>query len=173
MILYEGLGQKGHMPLLLSALWITTAALIYNPGGAWLHDKVNSRRWMFITGFVGIIITTSCLAAMIACFAGTDNKAGNAMGVFFIFLYLAFQGTFCDTTMYIYISEIFPTEIRSIGMGFSLFGQFAGTSMKNMASAVPRGIFETMLKHSYKPPSFFCRLRPWGSPQWVGSTFWW
>ncbi|KAK8088384.1 mfs sugar transporter [Apiospora hydei] len=126
-ILYEGLGQQGSMPLLLSALWITTAALIYNPGGAWLHDKVNSRRWMFITGFVGIIITTSCLAAMIACFAGTDNRAGNAMGVFFIFLYLAFQGTFCDTTMYIYISEIFPTEIRSIGMGFSLFGQFAAT----------------------------------------------
>ncbi|KAK8027820.1 major facilitator superfamily protein [Apiospora marii] len=126
-ILYEGLGQKGSMPLLLSALWITTAALIYNPGGAWLHDKVNSRRWMFITGFIGIIITTSCLAAMIARFAGTDNRAGNAMGVFFIFLYLAFQGTFCDTTMYIYISEIFPTEIRSIGMGFSLFGQFAAT----------------------------------------------
>ncbi|KAK7988381.1 hypothetical protein PG989_008696 [Apiospora arundinis] len=126
-ILYEGLGQKGHMPLLLSAVWITTAALIYNPGGAWLHDKVNSRRWMFITGFVGVAITTSCLAAMIACFAGTDNRAGNAMGVFFIFLYLAFQGTFCDTTMYTYISEIFPTEIRSIGMGFSLFGQFAAT----------------------------------------------
>jgi hypothetical protein len=28
--------------------------------------------------------------------------------------------------MYIYVSEIFPTEIRPIGMGFSLFGQFAG-----------------------------------------------
>lgn len=34
--------------------------------------------------------------------------------------------TFCDTTMYLYVSEIFPTEIRPIGMGFSLFGQFAG-----------------------------------------------
>lgn len=33
--------------------------------------------------------------------------------------------TFCDTTMYLYVSEIFPTEIRPIGMGFSLFGQFA------------------------------------------------
>lgn len=34
-------------------------------------------------------------------------------------------GTFCDTTMYLYVSEIFPTEIRSIGMGWSLFGQFS------------------------------------------------
>jgi hypothetical protein len=25
--------------------------------------------------------------------------------------------TFCDTTMYIYVAEIFPTEIRPIGMG--------------------------------------------------------
>ncbi|KAI6080306.1 sugar porter family MFS transporter [Hypoxylon rubiginosum] len=126
-ILYQGLGQTGSMPLLLSAVWLTTAGVIYNPGGAWLHDKVNSRRWMFMTGFIGITIVTSCLAAMIACFAGTDNKAGNAMGVVFMFLYLTFQGTFCDTTMYTYISEIFPTEIRSIGMGWSLFGQFAAT----------------------------------------------
>jgi hypothetical protein len=31
--------------------------------------------------------------------------------------------------MYLYVSEIFPTEIRPIGMGFSLFGQFAGISI--------------------------------------------
>jgi nitrate/nitrite transporter NarK len=114
------------MPLLLSALWLTTAGLIYNPGGAWLHDKVNSRRKMYMTGFVGIIITTSIYCAMISQYAGTGNKAGNAIGVLFMFLYLAFQGTFCNTTMYLYVSEIFPTEIRSIGIGFSLFGQFAG-----------------------------------------------
>ncbi|OCL07237.1 MFS sugar transporter [Glonium stellatum] len=126
-ILYTNLGETGHMPLLLSALWLTTAGLIYNPGGAWLHDKINSRRGMFMFGLAGCLLTTSLLAAMTASFAGTTNKAGNAMGIFFIFLYLTFQGTFCDTTMYLYVSEIFPTEIRPIGMGFSLFGQFAAT----------------------------------------------
>src|SRR6478752_9249849 len=125
-ILYTSLGQTGYMPLLLSALWLTTAGLIYNPGGAWLHDKVNSRRKMYMTGFVGIVITTSVYCAMISLYTGTDNKAGNAIGVLFMFLYLAFQGTFCNTTMYLYVSEIFPTEIRSIGIGWSLFGQFAG-----------------------------------------------
>jgi hypothetical protein len=82
---------------------------------------------MFMFGLAGCLLTTSLLAAMTASFAGTTNKAGNAMGIFFIFLYLTFQGTFCDTTMYLYVSEIFPTEIRPIGMGFSLFGQFAAT----------------------------------------------
>ncbi|KAJ5659234.1 hypothetical protein N7507_005685 [Penicillium longicatenatum] len=128
-LLYTNLGMDGSMPLLLSAVWLTTAVsgVIYNPLGAWLHDKVNSRRGMYMTGFVGIIVSTSCLAAMTAQYSGTTNKVGNGFGIFFIYLYLAFQGTFCDTTMYLYVSEIFPTEIRPIGMGFSLFGQFAAT----------------------------------------------
>ncbi|EHA28454.1 hypothetical protein ASPNIDRAFT_212511 [Aspergillus niger ATCC 1015] len=126
-LLYTNLGETGGMPLLLSAVWLTTAGVIYNPLGAWLHDKVNSRRKMYITGFVGIIVTTSCLAAMTAQYAGTTNRVGNGFGILFMYLYLAFQGTFCDTTMYLYVSEIFPTEIRPIGMGFSLFGQFAAT----------------------------------------------
>ncbi|KAK5048527.1 hypothetical protein LTR84_005617 [Exophiala bonariae] len=126
-LLYTNLGQTGSMPLLLSALWLTTAGVIYNPLGAWLHDRVNSRRWMFMVGTFGCLITTSGLAGCIAQYSGTTNEAGNAAGVFFVFLYLAFQGTGCDTTMYLYVSEIFPTEIRPIGMGFSLFGQFAST----------------------------------------------
>jgi hypothetical protein len=103
--------MEGGMPLLLSAVWLTTAGedkrprstpiyliylprsgVIYNPLGAWLHDKVNSRRAMYIIGFVGIIISTSCLAAMTAEYAGTTNKVGNGFGIFFIYLYLAFQG---------------------------------------------------------------------------------
>lgn len=91
-ILYTNLGQTGSMPLLLSALWLTTAGVIYNPFGAWLHDKVNSRRWMFIVGLFGCLITTSGFAGCIAEYSGTTNKAGNAAGVFFVFLYLAFQG---------------------------------------------------------------------------------
>lgn len=47
---------------------------------------------MYMTGFVGIIISTSCLAAMTARYSGTTNKVGNGFGIFFIYLYLAFQG---------------------------------------------------------------------------------
>ena len=91
-ILYTNLGQTGAMPLLLSALWLTTAGLIYNPGGAWLHDKVNSRRWMFMVGLFGCLFTTAGLVGCIANYAGTSNQAGNAAGVFFVFFYLTFQG---------------------------------------------------------------------------------
>jgi MFS family permease len=40
--------------------------------------------------------------------------------------------------MYLYISEIFPMEIRGIGMGFSLFGQFAATLV--LLQTAPIGI---------------------------------
>lgn len=133
------------MPLLLSALWLTTAGVIYNPLGAWMHDRVNSRRWMFIVGLFGCLVTTAGLAGCIAQYGGTSNKAGNAAGVFFVFLYLALQGTCCDTTMYIYVSEIFPTDIRPIGMGFSLFGQFASTII--LLQTAPIGIVNVGWKY--------------------------
>jgi hypothetical protein len=47
---------------------------------------------MFMLGLSGCLVTTSLLAAMVAQFSGTTNKAGNAMGIFFVFAYLAFQG---------------------------------------------------------------------------------
>jgi MFS family permease len=144
-ILYTNLGETGHMPLLLSALWLTTAGLIYNPLGAWLHDQVKSRRGMYLVGLVGCLVTTSLLAAMTALYSGTSNRAGNAMGIFFIFLYLAFQGTCCDTTMYIYVSEIFPTELRPVGMGFSLFGQFAASLI--LLQTAPIGFAEVGWKY--------------------------
>lgn len=49
---------------------------------------------MYMIGFSGIIVTTSILAAMTAEYVGTTNKAGNAIGVLMMFLYLAFQGEF-------------------------------------------------------------------------------
>lgn len=82
---------------------------------------------MYLTSNCGQVITLSILTAFTAQDAGTSNKVGNGFAVFMIFLYLAFQGTFCDTTMYLYVSETFPYEMRTIGIGFSLFGQFAGT----------------------------------------------
>ncbi|KMU84087.1 low-affinity L-arabinose transport system proton symport protein [Coccidioides immitis H538.4] len=112
-ILYTNLGMTGHMPLLLSALWLTTAGLIYNPLGAWLHDKVNSRRMMYIVGFVGIFITRLLLHD--SRYARTTNRC-------------LVTGTFLRYNDVHFTSLKFSLpEIRPIGMGFSLFGQFAST----------------------------------------------
>lgn len=115
-------------------------------------------------GTAGCLVTTSILCAMLAEYSATTNRVGNAIGVLMVFLYLTFQGqvlrpllsyfsvlanlsprTFCDTTMYLYVSEIFPTEIRPIGMGFSLFGQFAATII--LLQTAPIGINEVGWKY--------------------------
>lgn len=53
--------------------------------------------------------------------------------------------TGCDTTMYIYVAEIFPTEIRPIGMGFSLLGQFTSTII--LLQTAPIGIEQVGWKY--------------------------
>lgn len=47
--------------------------------------------------------------------------------------------------MYLYVSEIFTTEIRPIGMGFSLFGQFASTLI--LLQTAPIGIDQVGWKY--------------------------
>lgn len=58
---------------------------------------------------------------------------------------MIWPSTLCDTTMYLYVSEIFPTEIRPIGMGFSLFGQFAATII--LLQTAPIGINDVGWKY--------------------------
>ena len=47
---------------------------------------------MFMTGTAGIVVVVTLLVIVLALYSGTTNQAGNAAGVFLIFLYLAFQG---------------------------------------------------------------------------------
>lgn len=64
---------------------------------------------------------------MVATFGGTDNRIGNGFGVFFLFLFVFFYGGSMDATSYVYCSELFPTQIRAQGTGFSVAGLFTAT----------------------------------------------
>jgi MFS family permease len=76
-----------------------------------------------------------CFTAMEASFAGTTNKAGNAMGVVFLYLFVTFYASCFDATSYVYCSEIFPTSMRAQGMAASIFGLFAMTLLYTEAAA--------------------------------------
>lgn len=66
--------------------------------------------------------------------------------------------------MYLYVSEIFPTEIRPIGMGFSLFGQFAGKKPSQCKAVVANNKRQRLLSY-FKP-------RQWVSTTLAGSIIW-
>ncbi|KAK2783069.1 hypothetical protein FQN53_009373 [Emmonsiellopsis sp. PD_33] len=123
--LYKNLGLTGGTPLILSAVYVTIAT-ISNFVGALLLDRFG-RKPLLIAGLAGCMISLSLETAMIAQFAGTTNRAGNAMGVFFTFCFISFYGGGIDAPGYVYCSEIFPTHIRSQGVAWSLVGTFLST----------------------------------------------
>lgn len=74
----------------------------------------------------------SCYTAMVATYAGTTNRVGNAMGVFFIFAFMIPYSGCLDASSYVYCSELFPTAIRAHGVGFSVSGLFISNISESM-----------------------------------------
>lgn len=79
---------------------------------------------------IGCAICVTIEAAMVAKYANGGSKAGNAIGVLFIYLFVTFYGGCVDVSMYVYCSEIFPTLIRAQGVGFSISGLFVSALCK-------------------------------------------
>jgi MFS family permease len=76
-----------------------------------------------------------CFTAMVGAFSGTSNRAGNAMGVVFLYLFVTFYASCFDATSYVYCSEIFPTRLRAQGVSASIFGLFSMTLLYTEAAA--------------------------------------
>jgi len=124
-LLYNNLGLYGWLPLLLYAIYTSWAAFM-NWVNAMLLDRLG--RIPIITfGLAGCICMMIVETAMVATYAGTPSKAGNAMGVLFLFLFVTFYGGSQDASSYVYGSEIFPTAVRPHGLGITIAGLFACT----------------------------------------------
>ncbi|KZO90717.1 general substrate transporter [Calocera viscosa TUFC12733] len=124
-LLYHDLGYTGGVVLVLGAAYVTLA-MVCNFLASFIMDYMGRVR-LLIIGLAGCMIVLSCESAMTAQFAGTSNMTGNAFGVLFIFMFIFFYASGIDATSYVYCSEIFPTHIRSQGMGFSMVGTFLST----------------------------------------------
>jgi hypothetical protein len=97
----------------------TSWAAFLNWVNSLLLDRVG-RRPVIIIGLTGCILMITIYTAMVAEYAGTDNKAGNAMGVLFLFLFVTFYGSSQDASSYVYCSEIFPTNVRAQGLSVAI-----------------------------------------------------
>lgn len=124
-MLYNGLGLYNSIPLLLYACYLTWAAFM-NYFSAIMVDRVG-RTKLLVFGLIGCSMAIICEMAMVAKFSGTSNQIGNGFGVFFLFLYVTIYGLCLDATCYVYCVEVFPTHVRAIGMGLSVFSQACAT----------------------------------------------
>lgn len=82
---------------------------------------------IMVVGLIGCSLSLCGFTAMVAEFVGTSSKVGNGFGVFFLYLFVFFYGGTMDASSYVYCAEIYPTSIRSQGVGFSVAGLFVMT----------------------------------------------
>ncbi|KAL7754948.1 hypothetical protein ACKLNR_014705 [Fusarium oxysporum f. sp. zingiberi] len=124
-LLYNGLGLRGSIALMLYACYNSLAAFM-NWVNSLILDRFGRIRIM-VVGLIGCSLSLCGFTAMVAEFVGTTNKVGNGFGVFFLYLFVFFYGGTMDASSYVYCAEIFPTSIRAQGVGFSVAGLFIMT----------------------------------------------
>lgn len=117
-IIYGNLGLGGSIPLLLNACW-NSFTLIGNTWTAMYVDRFGRRRLMLI-GACGCIVSVIFICAITAQYFGTTYMPGLKAGVFFCFFFIFWWCFFIDATQYIYVSEIFPNNLRSQGVAFGI-----------------------------------------------------
>lgn len=144
--LFPGLGVGPALSLALYCIYLFIA-LIGNSTCGWIVDRLG-RRKMFLIGLIGAACALIGETIFAALSEHTTNRVVLGFAVFFIFAYIPFFSTFVDTTMYIYMSEIFPSEVRSHGVALSV----AGKSLAAQYSlTILTQIFRTMASYNMFP----------------------
>ncbi|CAK7228951.1 hypothetical protein SCUCBS95973_007056 [Sporothrix curviconia] len=124
-LIYENLGMSGSMPLLMYAVYVVVGASV-NIIAAFIMDRVG-RRPLLCIGFLCTTITMSIETALVAKYASSENKGGNAAAVLFLFLFVAGYGVCVDSTAFVYCAEVYPTMYRAKGMALGLFVYYIGS----------------------------------------------
>ena len=125
LIVFKNLGLTEWKPLLLLSIWVTIS-IPANIATALLVDRVG-RRVALLTGSSGILVSLTCLCALLASQSGSDDRPIQIAACFFVYLFIIFWGVCIDATQYLYMSEIFPTRIRAQGASFAMWNQYAAT----------------------------------------------
>ena len=133
-LLYSSLNMAAYMPLLLSALWVTLSF----PGNvftALFIDRIGRRKFLLI-GLSGILVTLILETVMQSLYLATNNYAGQKAAVYFIFQFIFFWSSFIDASQYLYLAEIFPTQIRSSGMAVGMVGLYSAAIILLVAGPI-------------------------------------
>ncbi|KAK5114098.1 hypothetical protein LTR62_002667 [Meristemomyces frigidus] len=120
-LIYASLGLTGFKPLLLNACW-TTFTILGNIWTALYVDRFGRKTFLLI-GTCGVTSALIFLCALTATYLGTTNTAGLNAAVFFVWFFILWWCFFVDATQYVYVSEIWPNNLRSQGtaLGISMF----------------------------------------------------
>ncbi|KAJ0336110.1 hypothetical protein COL922a_008341 [Colletotrichum nupharicola] len=121
-IMYNSLGYEGQTVLLIGALYRFMAVV-----GQIINVFFVADDW---TRRVTVISGSYCLAVLLAVFTALSerfpegsNPAGYRSGVAFVFLFAFAYSFFFNSVNWVLVAEIFPLDLRGVGVGFSVFTQ--------------------------------------------------
>ncbi|OCK79788.1 general substrate transporter [Lepidopterella palustris CBS 459.81] len=121
--LFGQLGFGTVLQLGLSIVW-TTCALLGCFVNAAIMDRFGRVKLLAAGGYL-CSIALILEAVLQKYYLGSDNKSGVNAAVAMYFLFIIFYGSTIDCAAYVYISEIWPTHLRSKGTTIGLVSFFS------------------------------------------------
>lgn len=84
-------------------------------------------------GAIALIVDLAILMPLSKLYTGSTNEAGKAAAVSFIFIHSLIYSVFMFGTVWVYLSEIFPTKYRAQGSAICAFaGQAMGVNLQQV-----------------------------------------
>lgn len=124
--LFAALGYSAVLQLSLSIVW-TVCGVIGAFFNAFLMDRVGRKPLLVVGGYL-TTATLICEAVLQKYYLDGHSKSGTNGAVAMFFLFIVFYGSTVDCAGYVYVSEIWPTHLRSYGGTFGL-GSFFATAI--------------------------------------------
>ncbi|KAF7198364.1 High-affinity glucose transporter [Pseudocercospora fuligena] len=124
-VMYANLGYEGNTALLITAIYGFMALVgqifsIFTVADHWPRRRTVITGWLTLAGCLIVLTVLSALYGE----DGNPNKAGQRAGIAFIFLFALSYSVFFNSAVWVIVAEIFPLELRAVGVGWSTFSQY-------------------------------------------------
>ncbi|TLD30835.1 hypothetical protein PspLS_01793 [Pyricularia sp. CBS 133598] len=134
-LMYNALGYKGNQVLLIQALYgfmalVAQLISIFSISDHW------ARRPTVIGGEATLVGILCVLTGLSAAYPDDRNPDGSRAGVAFIFMFAFAYSFFFNSVVWVLVAEIFPLDVRGVGVGFSVFSQAVTAIWLSFAASI-------------------------------------
>jgi hypothetical protein len=135
-IMYESLGYKGQTVLLLGGIYGFMAVIGQILNVFFVADHW-TRRGTVIPGYLVLALFLSILTALSRYSSDTalDQTTISRAGIAFVFLFAFAYSFYFNSINWVLVAEIFPLDLRAVGVGFSVFSQSITAIWLNYAAS--------------------------------------
>lgn len=121
-LMYIALGYEGQAVLLIGAIYGIMAVVGQVINVFFVADHW-TRRVTVISGSFCLAILLAVLAGLSEMVNGSTNAAASRAGVAFVFLFSFAYSFYFNSVNWVIVAEIFPLNLRGVGVGFAVFTQ--------------------------------------------------